>query len=622
MQKTSSMYKRLATRAALLAVLAVATLAATGAEAGINKRVELTAGRASTVELGQTVSDVLVANPSVVDVGTLRSNRLFLVGKQVGDTNVLAFDGEGNQLADIAVHVNVDQSALSGAMKEFFPHENVDVKTVNNNIVLSGKVSTPLVANRVRDLASRFITTQGQTIVDLMGVEGEQQVMLKVKVMEARRSVLREYGIETDYKPGNAGGTGGFINSTAGIGLTATQPFASGALLLDDNNNFGPFRIGLQALERDGLVNTLAEPNLTAISGETAGFLAGGEFPVPTGTTDSGNTVTLQFKQFGVSLNFTPTVLTENNISLHLSTEVSTLSQEQGVTLVGVQVPGLSVRRAETTVEMASGGSIMIAGLIQSGTADNLNGLPGISDIPILGELFKSKSFQRDESELLIMVTPYLVKPFAAPAAQMASAATDAIPAPVPPPSVSPVEPVKAIPARNFEPVYRQQGEERTQGLILSPTPNGRINAKPPAPRNPDAMPGAPVRQGAATAPSPVMAASVEPAAGLPGKPMPAVGTEKVVQMPLGDFLKMEGKVAKPVAPAPAAETVTAAVKAPAPVPAAAAPVKAVAAKAAPAAASQETPVLSGHLVRNLKATYGAKANTAVQEQRIGYLMD
>lgn len=620
MQATSTIYKRLAARAAVLAVLAVSVLAASGAEAGINKRVELTAGRASTVELGQTVSDVLVANPSVVDVGTLRSNRLFLVGKQVGDTNVLAFDGEGNQLADIAVHVNVDQSALSGAMKEFFPNENVDVKTVNNNIVLSGKVSTPLVANRVRDLASRFITTQGQTIVDLMGVEGEQQVMLKVKVMEARRSVLREYGIESDYKPGNSAGTGGFINSTAGIGLTATRPFASGALLLDDNNNFGPFRIGLQALERDGLVNTLAEPNLTAISGETAGFLAGGEFPVPTGTTDNGNTVTLQFKQFGVSLNFTPTVLTENNISLHLSTEVSTLAQDQGVTLVGVEVPGLSVRRAETTVEMASGGSIMIAGLIQSGTADNLNGLPGISDIPILGELFKSKSFQRDESELIIMVTPYLVKPFAAPAAQLASAApAEPIPAPVPPPSVSPVEPVKAIPARNFEPVYHQQGEERTQGLILSPTPNGRVNAKPAVPRNPDAMPGAPVRQGAATAPAPVMAAAVEPAAGMPAKQMPAVGTEKVVQMPIGDFLKMEGSVAKPAAAAPAAQTVTAAVKASAP--AKPAPV-AKAAPAASAATAQEAPVLSGHLVRNLKATYGAKANTAVQEQRIGYLMD
>lgn len=412
----------------LAALAAVVILPVTADSATtINKSVQLTAGKASTVELGRDVSDLLVANPAIADVGTLRSNRLYIVGKAVGDTNVLAFDAEGNQLADISVHVRVDQNTLSSALKEFFPDEDVNVRTINNNIVLTGSVSTPLMANRVRDLASRFITTQGQTIVDLMGVDGEQQVMVKVKVIEARRNVLREYGIATDYKPGNVGSIdNGFINSIAGTGLNALAPFASGQLFLDDNGKFGPLGVSVQALERDGLVNVLAEPNLTAISGETAGFLAGGEFPVPVGTDDDGN-ITLEFKQFGVSLNFTPTVLSKENISLHMSTEVSTLSEDQGVTLVGVDIPGLSVRRAETTVEMASGGTIMIAGLIQSGTVNSLNGLPGIRDVPILGDLFKSKSFQRDESELIILVTPYLVKPFAQPQAQMVGAQAPAV---------------------------------------------------------------------------------------------------------------------------------------------------------------------------------------------------
>lgn len=566
-------------RAALALALCASAFVATGTAgaASLNKRVELVAGKASTVELGQAVSDVLVANPAVVDVGTLRSDRLFLVGKQVGDTNVLAFDGEGNQLADISVHVKVDQSALSSTIGEFFPKENVEVKTVNNNIVLSGRVTTPLVANRVRDLASRF-AADGQTVVDLMSVEGEQQVMVQVKVLEARRNVLREYGIETDYQPGNSlARNGGMFNAIGGAGLTALEPFASGSILFDDNNNFGPFRLSLQALERDGLVNTLAEPTLTAISGETAGFLAGGEFPVPTGTTDDGNSITIEFKQFGVSLNFTPTVLSENNISLHLATEVSTLAEDQGVTLVGVDIPGLAVRRAETTVEMASGGSIMLAGLIQSGTSDNLTGLPGLSNVPIIGELFKSKSFQRDESELIIMVTPYLVKPFAAPKAQMASVAT---PSPVPPAVASPAEPVNAVPARAFEPVYAPQGEARTQGAAVPATPRGRRNqdvtpAALPRP-NPDAMPAVPVRQGS--------------------------------QQPV---------------PAPVQSVEVAAVAAPAVAPVAPPPARVAKASPPPPVRAAKASPLSQHLVRNLQATYGAKADAAVQNgPKFGYLVD
>jgi pilus assembly protein CpaC len=414
----------------------------------IDKTVSLTVGRADTLDLGQSVADVLVANPAVADVGTLRSSRLYIVGKTIGDTNVLAFDDQGNQLADISVRVRADEKTLKDAVREFFPGEDVEVKTVREDIILRGDVSTPAVANQVRDLASRFASEANRPIVDLMHVKGEQQVMLKVKVIEAQRRVLREYGINTSLSA-----TGG-RSSLALAGATAlTAPFATGSVMMDPGGPLGPLTVGLQALERDGLVNTLAEPNLTAISGETAGFLAGGEFPVPVGRDQDGN-VTIEFKEFGVALDFTPTVMSKDRISLQLSTEVSARSDEDGLTLIGTRIPGLTVRRADTTVQMASGGTLMIAGLIKSDTLDSFNGLPGVKDVPILGELFKSKSFSRGESELIIVVTPYIVKPYAEAVAipvQRYAEAQDIQPVPAIAPETS-VVPVSAqMPRRHTD---------------------------------------------------------------------------------------------------------------------------------------------------------------------------
>jgi pilus assembly protein CpaC len=405
---------------------------ASGAQNSLNKTVELTAGAASTVDLGRPVADLLVANPAIADVGTLRSSRIYVVGKAVGQTNVLAFDDQGNQLADIAVHVNMDESSLRSTLKRFFPKEKIEARTVKNDIILTGSVSTPAVANQVRDLAGRSVATQGQTIVDLMKVQGEQQVMLKVKIVEAKRSALREYGFETDYNALNGAATSGaHFNATGGqTGLASLAPFAMGSLFISDKH-FGPLKAAIAALEKNGLINTLAEPSLTAISGETAGFLAGGEFPVPTGRDSNGN-ITIEFKQFGVSLNFTPTVLASDRISLQLSTEVSAKSDNDGVTLVNTIIPGLTTRKAETTVQMSSGGTIMIAGLLKSEDVHSLSGFPAAQDLPIIGELFKSKSFSRDESELVIMVTPYLVEPYAEQQAEQVSDTDDRAPAPSP----------------------------------------------------------------------------------------------------------------------------------------------------------------------------------------------
>lgn len=383
-------------------------LAPAVAEGAPKQAVQLAIGKADTFDLPGNVADILVADPAVADVGVLRSSRLYIVGRGVGDTNILAFDETGELLAEIGVHVHIDEATMQRTIKEFFPDEDVSVKTVNGDIVLTGRVSTPAAANQVRDLAGRFVPEEGQTIVDLMNVKGEQQVMLKVRVLEANRNVLRELGVETDYGTNNSSGFD--FDTGSAVGLTAV-PFGIGQLFLDRWNDIGPVDFTLRALEQDGLINTLAEPNLTAISGEAAGFLAGGEFPVPAGRDDDGNVI-LEYREFGVSLNFRPVVMSKDRISLQLSTEVSTLSEQDGIVLQNLTIPGLQVRRADTTVEMASGGRLMIAGLLQSNSTDALNGLPGLKDLPVLGELFKSKSFERNESELVIMVTAYLVEPY------------------------------------------------------------------------------------------------------------------------------------------------------------------------------------------------------------------
>jgi pilus assembly protein CpaC len=483
---------------ALVAGLSVVADAATAgkpkAPKNIHRTVVLTAGKADTIDLKRPVADVLVANPAVADVGSLRANRLYIVGKAVGDTNVLAFDDEGNQLADITVRVRVDETSLRDTMREFFPDEDIDIRTVKNEVILSGAVSTPGVANKVRDLASRFVTQGGgaaRTIVDLMRVKGEQQVMLKVRVLEVNRSLLREYGVRTTLNEdigSPAAGVVGGLYTAADTGLTQV-PFGVGGILMSQQGDFGPAAVNLRGLERDGLVNTLAEPNLTAISGETAGFLAGGEYPIPIARDRDGN-ITLEFKKFGVSLNFTPTVMSEDQISLQLATEVSELTDENSFDAGGTTIRGLNVRRADTTIQIGSGGTLMMAGLIKSGSIQAMNGLPGVQDIPIIGDLFKSKSFTRNESELLILVTPYIVKPFADkqasletplaknPAYMLPGAGGSVTPGTLPPvfddAIVPPVENTPPLPVQKsqmMQPVYQNKPPVDTAAAMPSPLP-------------------------------------------------------------------------------------------------------------------------------------------------------
>jgi pilus assembly protein CpaC len=399
----------------LIACILLILTSVTQAAEGVSKPLTLTIGKAQTIDFNQPISEILVANPGVVDVGVLTKKRIYVVGQGVGDTNVLVFDQNNNTLASMDVNVSHDQHTLQRALRQYFPDEKIQARTINKEVILTGNVSNPSRAGQVRDLAKRFVANN-QTLVDLMKVEGEQQVMMQVKIVEVRRNVLREYSLDPDLANMGIGNfSGSNVATTIGGKLTAT-PLSIGSLIYETQAH-GPLSLTMQALENKGLLNTLAEPNMTAISGQRAEFLAGGEYPIP--VSQQNGQISIEFKKFGVALGFTPVVLSNDKIQLELETEVSLLSDEGRLELSSTSVPSLSVRRAKTTVEMASGGSLMIAGLIQSDAVNSMNSLPGINNVPIIGKLFSSQSFKRNESELIVMVTPYLVRPIKSPSAQL-----------------------------------------------------------------------------------------------------------------------------------------------------------------------------------------------------------
>lgn len=372
----------------------------------------LTRGMADIVDLPGDVADLMVANPSVVDVQVLQSNRLYLVGVNYGTTNVIAVNDKGDVVSRLTVHVKIDDVAIQNAIDGLFPDEDVDVSAVADQIIVKGHVGTPETAQSIASLVAQYAGGSGvgeDQIFNMMTVSGEQQVMLRVKVVEAARSVLKELGIETSLE-GFGGATGLTGNIAAGAASALTSEPLGVATLVYDNleDSINPINMTIQALETEGLINTLAEPNLTAISGEQAGFLAGGEVPVPGGL-DANGQPQIEFRPFGVALNFRPTVMSGERISLQLQTEVSAVSNQNELN----GIPSFTVRRASTTVEMASGGSLMIAGLLQSDVTKDMNRVPGIGSIPVIGKLLSSDSFQRQESEMVVIVTAYLVSPYA-----------------------------------------------------------------------------------------------------------------------------------------------------------------------------------------------------------------
>ncbi len=397
-------------------------------EQAVDEPVYITLGKAELIDVEGDIADVMVANSQVIDVQAVQSNRLYIVGLQVGDTNIIALDASGNVIKKMDIHVKYDLKAIQAMVDDLYPEEDVQVKAVHDQILLTGIASTPEVASKIANVVGHYVSDLqdkgGNTPIDelisnLLDVRGEQQVMLQVKIIEASRAIIKELEVNTFANdPGNLSTTDSIGEDTsvsfltgAGIGLSQDPTGILALLTNTDIAGIGDVGIGLRALEDESLVHVLAEPNLTAVSGQQAGFLAGGEFPVPVGRDNVGNVV-VEFREFGVSLNFKPVVLSNDRISLQLKTEVSSLDFDSAVVLADVNVPGLDVRKADTTVEMPSGGSLMIAGLLRSDNVKGMAGLPGINKTPILGDLVKSDRFRREETELLVIVTPYLVKPY------------------------------------------------------------------------------------------------------------------------------------------------------------------------------------------------------------------
>lgn len=377
----------------------------------VSRSIVLGLNKAAIVELPVAARDVLVSNPAIVDAVVRTNRRTYLIGLAVGQTNAFFFNESGQQILNLEIRVARDLTGLRESLRQYFPKARIDVESINDHVVLSGMVASASDASKAQDFAARYIGGDKEHVLNMLGIEGKEQVMLKVTVAEMQRNVIKQLGVNLS----SASSFGDFALQLATSNSFSVQGTSLGGLTAQPSYNGDGLQGAIRALERDGILRTLAEPNLTAISGESAKFLAGGEFPVPTSRDRDGN-VQLEFKPFGVGLNFTPVVLSEGRISLKISTEVSELSSEgayvlQGADGDGVTVPGLKVRRAETTLELPSGGSLVMAGLLSDTMRQNIDGVPGVKDVPVLGQLFRSQDYQKNETELVVIVTPYLVDP-------------------------------------------------------------------------------------------------------------------------------------------------------------------------------------------------------------------
>jgi pilus assembly protein CpaC len=412
--------------------------AASNAQVSASKatqRIKLGLNKSVVIDLPNDAYDILVANPAVADAVTRTSRRIYLFGKAVGETNIFVFGPNGEQIVSLDLAVERDVAGLDNYIKRFIPTSDVKVELLNDNVVLTGTVDTPLDAKRAEELATIFVSggesTTGQysqtaaggssqsgvdidnpdsqrrtsKIVNLLQIIGEDQVTLKVTVAEVSRNVMKQLGVKLIGQADGisfqslASAAGSMVNAgTSGAGV-------GGASYLKGT---------MTAMEQSGVLKTLAEPTLSAVSGEKATFKVGGEYNVVVGQTNDNGTVvpTLQQIEYGIGLEFQPVVLSAGRISLKVRTSVSEPTTE-GTQIAGTNVVSLRKRLADTTVELPSGGSMMIAGLVNDDVRQTVDAVPGLSKIPVLGTLFRSRDFVRNESELVIIITPYLARPVA-----------------------------------------------------------------------------------------------------------------------------------------------------------------------------------------------------------------
>lgn len=377
-----------------------------------NRIMSVGIGRSVVLNVAEPVADVLVSNPKVADAVVRTPHRIFVLGNEAGQANLVLFGRSGRELASFNLRIEPDTSDLARLIKKFIPRANVQAQSINGNVVLSGTAPSTADAQRAADLAARFTgdNVKASSILNMITVDGKDQVHLKVTVAEVERSVIKQLGVELSgvVAVGNYSST--FNNATSfpvNSSITSQASVAGGFLAGGTS-----LSAEVKALQREGIIRTLAEPTLTAISGENASFLAGGEFPIPISQSDGE--VTVEFKKFGVGLDFTPVVLSGGRISLRVLTEVSELSSEGAITLGALTLSALKVRRAESTLELPSGGTLVMAGLLQESYRQSITGVPGLMQLPVLGSLFKSRDFLRQQTELVVFVTPYVVSPVAA----------------------------------------------------------------------------------------------------------------------------------------------------------------------------------------------------------------
>jgi len=376
-------------------------------------------GKSQVIELPTAYADVMVADPKIADILPLNTHSVYVVGKSLGAT-ALTIYGPGKRLiAAVNVVVSPDLDGFKSRLHEILPGEkDVAVRAANQSIVLSGTVSSGPVLQQVATLADTYAPGK---VVNMMTVEGVQQVMLTVRFVEMERTTAKNLSLNVQGATGplDAHGNHQFnlITGDSVASTVAKSASAFGAAGLGFTGAAGDLNILFDAMESKGLIKTLAEPNLTTMSGETANFLAGGEFPIPVATSSSGGaagsspTISVEFKQFGIGLAFTPTILQDGLINMVVNPEVSSIDPTTSVTTGGISVPGLKVRRARATVELRDGESFTLAGLLKDDYQNTVNQFPFAGDIPILGALFRSTGYQRDQTELVIVVTPHLVTP-------------------------------------------------------------------------------------------------------------------------------------------------------------------------------------------------------------------
>ncbi len=366
-------------------------------------------GKSQVLQLPGPYSDLMIADPKIADVIPLTATSIYVVGKGVGSTSLTVYGGQRRLMAAVNVDVSADFEGLKERLHELLPGErDITIRPANDSVVLSGTVSSPAALGQIVTLTKAYA---GDKVVNMLTVEGSQQVMLSVRFVEMERTAEKDFNFSLMTSGGNNSfqiATGQPLQTVSGSptfgSLGATAKFGNTTL-----------SVTLDALENKGLIKTLAEPNLTTMSGETASFLAGGEFPIPIASSIGGvgiaPTVTVEFKQFGIGLAFTPTILEDGLINLIVNPEVSQIDPTISINTGLVNIPGLKVRRAHATVELRDGESFAIAGLLSDNYQANINQFPFLGDVPVLGALFRSNGFKKDQTELVVVVTPHLVTP-------------------------------------------------------------------------------------------------------------------------------------------------------------------------------------------------------------------